>query len=702
MRVRWPALLILLLSEAAFGSSNGVLNTVADVKAFYRSNSAETNSFDLRGVVLTANNATFTLEDDTGRIWLGFHDGHGLSALDRANVKGIVFLSPTKEPSSSLTNVRILGKAQAKAPTDIALPSVNEAKNDLLSVRTVGKVIDIQPDEVDARYRILLLKSGATRLPLFVQAEDFPDASTLLNATIRVTGTFNRAVRGVRKYSGAYIQGEKIEIVYEAPHDPFDAPLLESTRYMSPEEVIAIDKRKISGETLATWNRLYLMLKADDGRIVNVKLSSELTLPEPGDRIDVVGYPETDLFRINLMNARWRASEPRTPKAADRSGVPEDIDIASILYDDSGARQIAGAYHGHLIRFRGIVRNLPTAEDPAQRFSVDTGTSKAIIDVSTHPNAADRIEIGAEIEITGRCLMETGEWSPYDIFPQPSGFVVIVRSADDIRVITPPPWWTPMRFLVAVVTLLGILAAIILWNLSLHVIVRRRTHEMFREQIEKDRSEQRVIERTHLAYELHDALSQNLTGVALELKTVNKTLERNVPTALKHLKRAEQVLGSCREELRNCLWDLRNDAMGLSSMADAVKMTIAPHLGDTPLDLNFNVPRTRLSDNTTHAVLRIVRELTANALRHGEATSLEITGRIGEDNVLTITVRDNGRGFDPANAPGFSEGHFGLCGIRERLATLNGELQLESSPKGTLATVTIDLNKSEEGQDETD
>lgn len=702
MRLCSSAFLAIVLPGAAFASTNDVLRTTAAVNAFYRTASSESRPFDLTGVVLASTVTSFTLEDGTGRVWLGHHGNHGLSVADKANVKGIAYFSPTQEPSSTLTEARVIGKAGAKTPADIDLSSLNQAKNDLLPVRTVGKVIDLQPDEVDARYAILLLKSGATRLPLFVRTEDFPNASEMIDATIRVTGTFNRTIRGIRKYSGAYIHGEKIEVVDRAPDDPFNAPQLEQTRYLSPDEVIAFDKRKACGETLATWNRSFLMLRADDGRVVNVKLSADLTLPEPGDRIDVVGYPVTDLFRINLMNARWRPSAQKDPPPGSRAEAPKDIDVATILYDGTGARQIAGAFHGSLLRFRGVVRSKPTAEGPTRRFGVDTGTSRAVVDVSTHPDVVDRVEIGAEVEVTGRCLVEAGEWSPYDIFPQPSGFAIVIRSPADIRTLRSPPWWTPARFLAAVAILLAVLAAIVLWNLTLHVLVRRRTHEMFREQIGKDRSEQRVIERTHLAYELHDALSQNLTGVALELKTVSRTLARNVPTALLHLKRAEQVLGSCREELRNCLWDLRNDAIGLSSMTDAVRMTVAPHLGDAKLDLDFDVPRSHISDNTVHAILRIVRELVANALRHGKATALWITGRVDADRGLTIAVADNGCGFDPTTAPGCADGHFGLCGIRARLSAVDGDLQIASSSEGTVATVTINLNRSEEDPDEED
>ena len=108
------------------------------------------------------------------------------------------------------------------------------------------------------------------------------------------------------------------------------------------------------------------------------------------------------------------------------------------------------------------------------------------------------------------------------------------------------------------------------------------------------------------------------------------------------------------------------------------------------------MPRETFSDNTAHAVLKIIRELTTNALRHGKATSLKIAGTIDDGNIL-FSVKDNGCGFDPDLAPSISQGHFGLQGIAERLERLNGEMKIESSPgKGAKVIVTLPIPRSGE------
>jgi signal transduction histidine kinase len=96
-----------------------------------------------------------------------------------------------------------------------------------------------------------------------------------------------------------------------------------------------------------------------------------------------------------------------------------------------------------------------------------------------------------------------------------------------------------------------------------------------------------------------------------------------------------------------------------------------------------------MDDSTAHAVLRILRELAANAVAHGKAANVRVACEDKGD-ILQFTVSDDGCGFDPSNCPGQNEGHFGLSGIRERVKRLEGSFEIKSAPgKGSIATVTL-------------
>ena len=101
------------------------------------------------------------------------------------------------------------------------------------------------------------------------------------------------------------------------------------------------------------------------------------------------------------------------------------------------------------------------------------------------------------------------------------------------------------------------------------------------------------------------------------------------------------------------------------------------------------IPRGKLSDKTAHALLRSIRELVVNALRHGKATDIKVAGAF-EGEHLICSVSDNGCGFDPVSAPGVLQGHFGLQGIRERVNALGGEFTIVSKPgQGVKAKIKI-------------
>jgi signal transduction histidine kinase len=93
----------------------------------------------------------------------------------------------------------------------------------------------------------------------------------------------------------------------------------------------------------------------------------------------------------------------------------------------------------------------------------------------------------------------------------------------------------------------------------------------------------------------------------------------------------------------------------------------------------------RLSPDLETGVYRIVQEALTNAAKHGEATHASVS-LAEDDGRVHVTVRDDGRGFDP----GAGTAGFGLAGMRERVELLGGELSLSSAQgQGTTLTAVL-------------
>ena len=91
-------------------------------------------------------------------------------------------------------------------------------------------------------------------------------------------------------------------------------------------------------------------------------------------------------------------------------------------------------------------------------------------------------------------------------------------------------------------------------------------------------------------------------------------------------------------------------------------------------------PAIDVSPETTAVILRVLTEALANSARHAEPEHVEVRLRI-EEGTLTLEVEDDGVGFQPTEAGGPGDGHFGLTLMRERARSAGGNLTVSSAPR---------------------
>ncbi len=189
--------------------------------------------------------------------------------------------------------------------------------------------------------------------------------------------------------------------------------------------------------------------------------------------------------------------------------------------------------------------------------------------------------------------------------------------------------------------------------------------------------------RRHVARELHDEISQSLAALILQADTAAATLRSDSGMAALSLKKLRGGLVHLMDEVQRLVLQLRPALLEQKGLLEALRWYGQQYL--QPLGAHFHVSGGRCAPDlpmlTRLTLYRIGQEAIANAARHSRARNvwLEITCR---DDLLILTVRDDGCGFDPAETlahPQEMKG-LGLLSMQERAALLGGALTIDSAP----------------------
>jgi len=265
------------------------------------------------------------------------------------------------------------------------------------------------------------------------------------------------------------------------------------------------------------------------------------------------------------------------------------------------------------------------------------------------------------------------------------------------------------QFWIWAATALGILPVVVIyvWMLRRQMDAREKAQALLAEleTAHRQLSEYAVqvedltlaAERRRMARELHDTLSQGLAGLILQIEAAGAHLDnQNTDKAQAVLR---QALTRARETLadaRRAIGDLREMPGDDPDLATAIKEEIERFEVLTGiscqanLDVNCAVP-----EALRETIARVAAEGLFNIAMHAQASQVSLELKCGAED-LRLTLRDDGRGFDPLSAVGAS-GHYGLLGLRERCRLAGGTLEIASRPgEGSQLMVRLPLNPGAE------
>ena len=200
-------------------------------------------------------------------------------------------------------------------------------------------------------------------------------------------------------------------------------------------------------------------------------------------------------------------------------------------------------------------------------------------------------------------------------------------------------------------------------------------------------------ERKRLSREIHDGPAQMMANVMMRSDLIEKIYkERGTDEAIQEIKRMKKMVRSALYEVRRIIYDLRPmalDDLGLIPTLKKYLQTIEEYHRTTRIQFTNIGDDRRLPSNYEVALFRIIQESVQNALKHADAMTIQVKLEIKKDHIMAV-IKDDGKGFDMTESKPES---FGLLGIRERVALLEGELTIHSKiGTGTLVILQIPMN----------
>lgn len=207
-------------------------------------------------------------------------------------------------------------------------------------------------------------------------------------------------------------------------------------------------------------------------------------------------------------------------------------------------------------------------------------------------------------------------------------------------------------------------------NLSEHRVAESKLRLLAR-QVQASQEE----ERTRLARELHDGVSQTLVSTKLLVETGQAS------GAAEPLARALERLESCLDEVRHISHRLRPallDTLGLPAALQHLAGEIEEAAG-LSVDVQIEGEQRELPPELKTAMFRVAQEALTNAVKHARAAQIELLLSF-EAESLRLRIRDDGQGFDERAVALHPEQGIGLRNMRERLAALGGRLQISAQP----------------------
>ena len=472
-------------------------------------------------------------------------------------------------------------------------------------------------------------------------------------------------------------RGMPVQVEKPAPANPYEAPLRSAASLLvfSPDNLNVFTHRvHVRGVVTSSQPGSFIWIRdGSSGLRIQTQQPGDL---QPGDQIEVLGFPILGSYTPTLEDAAFRK--------IGSGASPAPIVLTNFVQ--------AFDHEDDLVVAEGMLSQVqPVLDGMAFTLDRDERQFRAVLKMYADPHAHPNWQAGCRVRVTGICSLTHDDGRPYAGIWQPKSFQILLRSPADLAVLVPAPWWTPRHITMVLSIVIGALALMIG---IVTAVSRRRLHEQERQREMAEAEFSAILsERNRVGREIHDTLAQGLTATSVQLQLAKKKLNGTSEVVNQHLDSALSLVRESLKEARNSIWNMRAQILEKGNLSDALQAILAQMADGTETVTGFDLygRARRLAPVIENNILRIGQEAIVNATKHSGAKHVKVVMDF-EEKQFQLRVADDGRGFDPA-APRNGDGGFGLVGMRERAAEMNGELTLRSAPgQGTEIILSIPLS----------
>jgi signal transduction histidine kinase len=213
-------------------------------------------------------------------------------------------------------------------------------------------------------------------------------------------------------------------------------------------------------------------------------------------------------------------------------------------------------------------------------------------------------------------------------------------------------------------------------------------------------------ERRRIARELHDGVGQLMAAIVMNLRTVSREQDKLSEKATERLQESVALTEQALTDIRTMSHLLHPPLLEEVGLISALKWYIEGFSNRSGIDVDLRLPTelTRLSADYELSLFRMVQECLTNVHRHSGSTTATVSLETDGDRIQ-MQVRDYGTGIPPARETELFEGPavgMGLCGMRERMKQLGGELVVRSNGEGTSVVAKLPAARSQRNLEFTD